>query len=462
MAAETAKHGRTLSFKTQSLSFRLALLAGAWVTAGLVLVWFLATGIVSQANKRTFDVRLVSLVDALAAATAMDDETPFLIRPVSEPRFDRPLSGFYYQIEGPSGALLTSRSLATELLPPGRTGHIGVLMDDIPGPRSQHLRLAERDIIPPNGAKPVHILVASAVDDMMHEDARTRELLGLGLLFLGIGVVGAVMLQVSVGLAGLRRLRGAVAELRVTGHFGRDFTVPSEIGPLVEEIDALVRQNRETVERARRHIGNLAHALRTRLSIMGNALDVDDVAVLRHELVESERLVQHHLARARTAALAGTAGADVSPIAVATDIAHALRLLFADRGLTIAVAGDPAVVARCEHADLAEMLGNLMENACKWAKSRVKVSVRTSHGQIIVLISDDGSGLSADQLREVRERGVRIDESVPGSGLGLAIATDLATLYGGSLNFVSPGPDGGLANYLILPAGRPLEKDLPR
>jgi len=443
-----------VTVRLPSLSARLAVLTGAWVALGLVVFWLWVTGIVSQAAERSFNARLVSQVDGLVAAVGLKDGQPYLIRQVSEPRFDRPLSGVYYQIEGPGGAVIASRSLGDQQLPPGTTGHSGILWADIPGPRGQHLRMAERDIVPLDGQGTMHIIVAADLDETMTDVLHMRRILGIGFVVLGGGLVGAVVLQVSLGLSGLRRLRGAVAELRAGGQVSDLPTLPSEVRPLVQEIDALVRQNRATVERARNHIGNLAHALRTRLSIMRNALDTGNTALVGGQLTDADRLVQHHLARARAASLSGTAAVDVSVADIAQDLSHALHILFVDRDLTIQVIGDPAIQVRCEREDLAEILGNLMENACKWATSRVRVTVRQNSSEVITTVSDDGPGLPADRLREVRDRGVRLDESVSGSGLGLAIANDLAALYGGSVELFSPGPDGGLAADLTLPAAR--------
>jgi signal transduction histidine kinase len=437
----------------RSLTTQLAFLAGTWVTVGMVIVWLVVTAIVAKEAQRGFDARLVSLADALAAAMVLHNGHAILVRPVSEPRFDQPLSGVYFQIESPDGSVRPSRSLWDTELPPGTFGHADVLMTDLPGPRGQHLRLAERDIVPEGETGTVHILVAMATDEMETGTLRTRQVLGAGFGALGAGVVGAVVLQVWAGLRRLRRLSGVVAELRTGGDVAMLKDVPNEVRPLVQEIEALVRQNRATVERTRGHVGNLAHALRTRLSIMRNALATGDTATLGRELTEADRLVQHHLTRARAAALSGTAASDVAVAAVARDIGGALRQLFADRRLDIAVTGDPDLLVRCEREDLAEMLGNLMENACKWGRSRVAVNVWAAGESVIATVSDDGPGLPESQPAPVLDRGVRLDETVPGSGLGLAIVADLATLYGGRLSLVSPGPDGGLAAHLALPRG---------
>ncbi len=439
----------------QSLTLRLGLLTTAWVTAGLTLVWLWTASIVANGIERVFDARLSSLLDALVVATALNGDHPYLIRPVSEPRFDQPLSGVYYQIQGPDKSLALSRSLWDQRLPDGVFGHDTVLSFDTPGPLGQHLRVMERDIHFPGNPGLVHVLVAIARDDTLAEIARTKETLAVGFALLGAGLAGAVVLQVSLGLRGLRRLSGAIADLRAGLRFGIDIPVPAEVQPLVAEIDALVQQNRETVERARGHIGNLAHALRTRLSVMRNALSAGDHDIAEQELAAAERLVQHHLARARAGSLAGAAASDVPAVALAGELRHALRLLFAEREIAIEIQGDPALRVRCDRADLAEMLGNLMENACKWARNRVTVGVARIGTSIVITVSDDGDGLLTEQLEKVRGRGVRLDETVPGTGLGLAITAELVALYGGRLGLEGNGPLGGLVAQLVLPAAAP-------
>ncbi len=435
---------------------QLAYMTAAWVTVGMVIVWFAVVASMSDTAMRSFDARLISLTDSLVAATDIRDGHPFLLRPVSEPRFALPLSGYYYQIEAPHHVLLRSRSLWDETLPDGRFGDPRVVLREITGPRGQHLRLAERDIVPTGASDTVHVLVAITDEETLADIARMRDHLAIGFALMGMGVVLAVVLQVSICMRHLRGLKAAVADLRE----GRDFNtirgLPSEVVPLVREIQALVLQNRETVERARNHVGNLAHALRTRLAVARNALDSGDVLAVTHEVAEAERLVQHHLARARAAALTHSAAVTVSLLDVADALALALRRLFAERDLTITAEGDPAISARCDRDDLMEMLGNLMENACKWARGRVRVAIACTENEASVMVSDDGPGLSADQLDPAIGRGIRMHEAEPGSGLGLAITADLAVLYGGRLELMSPGPDGGLAAMVFLPRGASL------
>jgi signal transduction histidine kinase len=254
------------------------------------------------------------------------------------------------------------------------------------------------------------------------------------------------------GLSPLRRVSRALAEIRDGRRERLAIAAPSEIAPLVAEVDALLVANRATVERARSHVGNLAHALKTPLAVLRNALDrtSPDVEAARAEASSLERLVHHHLARARVAALASSSAADASPLAIAEEVGGALRRLFGARDLLIEVDGDPGTRVRVDPQDLAEMLGNLMENACKWARQSVSVTVATDGTSVVVSVGDDGPGLPEDRRDAVLGRGVRLDERTAGSGLGLAIVSDLAALHGGGVE-ISRSSKGGLLARLRLP-----------
>ena len=441
-----------------SLTVRLVLLTGAWVACGLVAAWFLVSDQAASSIERSFDARLRGLLDAVVAGTELGgDGSPVMARPVSEPRLDRPLSGVYWQIEAPGGRIATSRSLWDQLLPAAAPGPPGVLLHSVPGPAGQHLRIAEREIALPDSEAKLRVRVAVAHDETHLEIERLRHGLALGFAVLGAGLVAGTVLGVSLLLAPLRRLRRAVADLRAGHGDSLHVSAPTEVRPLIAEIDALVAQNRTTVERARSHIGNLAHALRTDLAVLRNALEAPcgpDLDLARSQVAAAERLLAHHLARARTAALVGATASDVPVLEVATEVAAALRRLFAGRRLRIAVEGDATLRARCERQDLSEMLGNLTENACKWAEGEVTVTVTAAPARVRVEVRDDGPGLPAEQVPRALERGGRLDQAAPGSGLGLAIVADLAALYDGALELRTVG-QGGLRVTLSLPAGRP-------
>ncbi|TCZ52617.1 sensor histidine kinase [Roseicella aquatilis] len=444
-----------------SLALRLALLTALWVAGGLTVVGWFVSGLVIRQVEAAFDARTAGLLDAVAAATGLDPEgRPRLARPLPDPELERPLSGRYWQLAGPDGTVIRSRSLWDERLPPPREGAPPgeAVASDIAGPRGEPLRLVQRDVVPLRATAPVHVQVAVARAPVDAEIARLRRRLALAFGLLGIGLVAVVAAQVVLGMAPLRRLRQALAEVRdgTRERLGTE-PAPAEVAPLVAEIDALVAQNHATVERARAHLGNLAHALKTPVAVLRNALaaPAPDLATARAQAEELDRLVRHHLARARATALPGSArAAEVSPLEVAQEIGRALARLFAEEGVVIEASGDAAARVRVDRQDLAEMLGNLLENACKWATRRVQVAVTAEAGSVGIAVADDGPGLPEDARGAALIRGVRLDETAPGTGLGLAIVADLAGLHGGALTLGRSAGLGGLLAQLTLPGRR--------
>jgi len=422
-----------------------------WVAVGLaVTAWFVA-GIVERQIEAAADARLNGLMDAVIAVAATDASgRPRLDRVPAAGDFNQPFSGEYWHIAG-LGGVASSRSLWDDHLvapltgvPPGYP-----MVRNTRGPRGDRVRLLEMTVEIPGVSGPLTVQVAASRARTDAEIARLRRVLGLAFGVLGLGLVGGVAAQVVWGLRPLRAASEALAAVRAGKRDRLALAAPSEIAPLVEEVDALIGQNRETVERARAHLGNLAHALKTPVAVLANALHEPNpnVAVAAAQTRVIERIVQHHLARARSAALPGadTAAGRASPAAVAEEVAAALRRLQAERNLTIVVTGDPALRVRMDRQDLIEVIGNLMENACKWAERQVSVQVTSAndgagpvvaHSVVTVVVEDDGPGLPEDHPAAEAvavTRGERLDETVPGAGLGLAIVADLAGLYGGRL-----------------------------
>lgn len=448
-----------------SLTRRLTLLTTLWVAIGLGLMCWFVVRTDERQIETAADARLASLLDAVVAAAAFDPaEGPILTRPLADPEFDRPLSGHYWQITGPGGSQATSRSLwDSRLFPPLREPE-GIRARNMEGPRMERLRVLERDVqLEGRTARvPITVQVAVAREGTDGEIASLRQNVILAFVVVGTGLVTVVALLVIWGLRPLRRTQEELVEVREGRRQHMDVVAPTEIAPLVAEIEALIEQNRATVDRARNHVGNLAHALKTPIAVLRNALESGDIASARGQSATLERLVQHHLRRARAGALAGTAGAESMPLAVAEALATALRRLTAARGIAIRVAGEAEARIRADSQDLTEMLGNLMENACKYGLGRVSVRVRSeAPGRVSIEVEDDGPGLPEGEDGAALLRGVRLDEAKPGSGLGLAIVSDLAALYDGHLTLGKGQRLGGLVARLDLP-GRLATESLPR
>lgn len=287
-----------------------------------------------------------------------------------------------------------------------------------------------------------------------------RAFMGHMLLFLGVGVAclvgGAV--YVRTGLSSIDGLRRDLTEVR-HGHQPRlDGTYPTEVQPLADDLNVLLDHRERTVARAVAKAGDLAHGLKTPLAVLAQEAEraeqdghAELATVMRAQVERMQRQVDYHLAHARAAASGATLGARCAVRDSVDGLARTLLHLHAARRLAIDVAVPPEHAVRGQREDLDEMLGNLLDNACKWARTRISVTSTTADGYVAIVIDDDGPGLAASLREAVLQRGVRADEAEPGSGFGLAIVRDLAEVYGGSIA-LSAAPSGGLRATLRLPA----------
>lgn len=445
--------------KGRSLGRRLIAGAALWVALAL-----LASGLVLYELFRAhvtaaLEAALIADLNQVIAALEVDaDGAPRLVQRPANPLFERPYSGRYWQVNGGEVATLTSRSLwdTTLLLPDDALPDGALHRHVVIGPGDRPLLALERSMRLPEHATPLRVTIAAALAEIDEPLRRFGTTLALSLLALGIGLVGAVVLQVRIGLQPLTRLRTALGELqggkrtRLTGAW------PSEIRPLVDDFDGVLEQNARFLERARTQAGNLAHALKTPLSILRNAAEdtaTPLAAVVRAQVDAMQTQVDHHLARARAAAAAQLPGAHANVSAIAQQLSRTLTKLYAARGIDIDVQGDRGAVFRGEAEDLMELLGNLLDNACKWAHAHVVVRL-TAGERLVITVDDDGPGLAPEHRETALRRGARLDESAPGSGLGLAIVRDLVDAYGGALA-LDTSPLGGLRVRLELPGGQP-------
>ena len=434
--------------------------AALWITAALVIGGLLISALFRDSVEQNFDARLSVHVDSLIAVTRYDNSGRLILsRTLPDPRFDLPYSGWYWQISDDRGAvLIRSRSLWDQTLgitAPGQQG--GMQTQQVEGPDGAMLRVRFIDVtLPemPRQAPPVRFAVAADSSELKGELRPFNLALLWSMSALGLGLAVAVAVQVRVGLRPLRRIRIALSDIRGgrTERMAGDW--PSEVQPLVRELDSLLDHNTAVLGRARTHVGNLAHALKTPLAVLGNesarkkgprtdAID-RQVAIMR-------RWVDHYLSRASAAATGAVLGARTPVGPVVADLQRTLERIHVDRPVAIVSHVEDEILAfRGERQDLEEMIGNLLDNACKWASSRVEVTAAPVDGRLAVTIDDDGAGLPESRHGEALGRGRRLDESSPGSGLGLAIVSDIAGLYGGDLH-LEASPLGGLRCVLALP-----------
>ncbi len=445
-----------------SIRRRLVMSSAACCIVILLVAGIALTTFYRNVAERGFDERLQVYIRELVAdlASPLDDgSSPGSL---GEPRFELPLSGWYWQITRLGGErpdIRGSRSLVGGQIPSleqlgVRTSRRGLREAYVSGPDTRTLRAMERFIDVGEDGQFL-VLVAGPADEIEEEITEFRRWLALTFTLLGFALVGATLLQSAYSLKPLRRLGEAIEGVR-TGEASRiDGQYPPDLAPLSAELNLLIDANHEILERARTQVGNLAHALKTPLSVIVNEAGASKTPLagkVREQAAVMRDQVQYYLDRARAAALSGALGGATEIAPVVAAFSRIFTRIHAEKGLAFESRIAEGVKFRGEKQDLEEMLGNLIDNACKWAAATVVVSTEQEEGSTSVrlIIEDDGPGLPEGAAREALRRGRRLDESKPGSGLGLSIVGDLAKLYGGGLD-LQRSALGGVRAVLTLP-----------
>ena len=450
--------------RRNSLAFRLVASAGLWCALVLSSAGYLLSAVFGDTVERNFDSRLGVILEGLVAGSEIDPEGRLQLRlQLGEPRFAQPLSGWYWQVNRAGQVLDRSPSLWDETLPVALPAGRLSALEDIAGPAGEPLRLLVRAISLPDTATPLLYAVAGDRAEILAERQRFNRLLALALAVLFGGLLGALLLQVRVALEPVRRIETALAAIRGGLTRRLEGRFPAELEPLAAELNALIAYGEALIERARTHVGNLAHGLKTPLAVLANEATRREgprAELIDRQVAQMRKLVDHHLARAQAVATGSILGARTEVLPVLEDLRRTLPRIYAERDLAITVACPEGLAFRGARQDLEEMLGNLLDNACKWAAHAVHAEARREGGRLRVTIDDDGAGLSAQERADVLGRGRRLDERMPGSGLGLAIVADIALLYGGTLT-LERAASGGLSARLDLPAAT-VRQDTPR
>jgi signal transduction histidine kinase len=461
--------------RATSLRFRLLAATLVALTLALLLAGVLLSGLFRDHVMRQFEAALTQQLDQVTARLEFDAAGQPLIDPqaLSDPRWQKPYSGLYWQLDRTAAdglaraGVLRSRSLWDTSLPllADELADGAVHVHQGKGPLDAPLLILERKVsIAEQPDARWRIVVAADMQDVAGAVASFNGVMAASLAVLLVLLVLAALAQVAVGLSPLRAMQRALADVhegrtqRLQGRF------PTEVQPLIDDFNDVLDRNTEVVARARTQAGNLAHALKTPLSVLDQAAagtlaaahDSELARLVKEQVGLSRRHIDWHLARARVAATQRLPGQRTAVGPVLAGLVRVMERVHAARGLSITVlAADAPLFFAGEEQDLQEMLGNLLDNACKWAGSSVTVHAEPVRGsappQVQIHIQDDGPGIEAAHLASVGARGVRLDESVPGTGLGLAIVQDLVGLYGGDLS-LQPAAGGGLRATLRLPA----------
>jgi signal transduction histidine kinase len=456
--------------RANSLALRLFLWATGWTVVILIVTGIALSTLYRHAVERSFDRRLDVYLRTLVADVASPEEgADKYPQSIGEPLFELPLSGWYWQVtrlDTKAPEVHSSRSLWDSNLPRLPIDRSAAATEYrqgyAQGPEDQDLRMVERNVdLGSDGRYLIAVAGdASEIDDETHGFDRA---IGFTFAALTAALLLTTALQVRFGLAPLTRISESLAAIRSGRAERLEGEFPVEIASLARETNALIDANREIVERARTHVGNLAHALKTPLSVIVNEAAARGNDPLAHKVLEQTDIMRDQVARqlerARLAARSTVIGTLIDVPPVVTALARTMEKLHHARDIAIDIDVPDHARFRGEQQDLEEMIGNLVDNGCKWALSRVAIEVTAEHASandtkptVRIIVDDDGPGLGPAERERVAQRGQRLDETKPGSGLGLSIVVELAGLYGGVLT-LGTAPIGGLRAELALPGG---------
>ena len=444
-----------------SLSGRLLAGSAVFTLVALVFTLVLMRQVLGHFVTGQIDQRLDNKIVALASEVRADPNGSIRIDGDADgPPFDKPRHHSFWWLEGPRNAVHTAWLHDGDFTPPS-AAEIAALppspppapplppdaSDESPPPdkgrpqtidstalggMAMHMRVARRTI----GTLPVTIVVAAPMKAIAGPMREAMTTIGIAMVGLGLALLAATFAQVRLGLRPLGRLRADVAAVRGGRASAVPLAQPREIMPLVVELNSLLEQNAANLARARRHVANLAHGLKTPLATL--SLNVDRLPDAERQSLRDlvdlvERRIRHHLGRARAAALDGPARSQTRLAGRLRDLTDALSKIYAAKAVTLVLDCAADIAVACEPQDVDEILGNLLDNAFKFTRARVDCAVRTATTHVVITIADDGPGLRPDDIARVLRAGQRLDEDVPGHGFGLTIARELAELYAGEL-----------------------------
>jgi signal transduction histidine kinase len=439
--------------RARSLTWRMILISAVWIVLLLGLGGYALDRVLVSAITDNFDAQLEYVLTAMVASSEIDPEgAVYFTRQMADQRFLEPYSGVYFQISGRGYEPYPSRSLWDRRL------RVAPHQDNAPHYydsdefQGEKLRIVERDVRLPGSPVSWRFQVAQSRDVLDEQIGVLRQTMFRSFGVLGLGLILLAVIQAVYGLWPLRRVRRALVAIRSGRKARIEERLPREIEPLVDELNDLLAHNETQAEEARRHAGNLAHALKTPLTVITNAATAkaDDLgATVIREATTMRRQVDHHLARARAIGRRSSSRARAPVWPSLEAVQRALSRLHEQ--VTVDVAGDRQAAVRVERQDLDEMLGNLIENAAKYGNGRVFVTVCARPETVEIDIEDDGPGIPAAERASIFDRGARLDTGKPGTGLGLAIVRDVAQIYGGAIALEESEDLGGLLARLTLP-----------
>ncbi|MEM9435459.1 MAG: sensor histidine kinase [Pseudomonadota bacterium] len=418
----------------RSILTRLLIAVSIWCAVSIAVATVALLFLFRDSVSTQVDEELNSQLIQLVSLTEPDGSGSFRLRSqMADPRFSRPQSSWVWQVQRGERVILQSASLG----PVGAnvTGLEAPLgeVDEFSGPSGRALTGVSRQITPRFSQERLTFVVARPSDEIRAAIARFRNLVLVVLALFFIGQITAAALLLRLGLRPLAELRQWVADMREGDAPRRDVSWPTEIRPVAREIEELEGHVERLVARARGQAADLAHAIKTPLTVLRQiteTLDHQEAGQLRKQNDRIDAALQRHLAHVRTSGR-GTQAIHVKT--VVDDLGLALEKTMELKGLSLTRDLDEHALLRCDENDLYEIIGNLMDNACKWAKSRVAVTVRQDESRLSVVVEDDGPGIAPSDVETLMGRGHRADTATPGHGIGLSIVRETVELYAGTL-----------------------------
>ena len=443
-----------------SLAVRLFFSATIWIIFTLVSAGLLLSDLNEKTNFTAFDDRLNLLLETLIGASRVDSSDSItVVSTIGDPRFFQPYSGWYWQVNNGTKTLVRSRSMWDQVftsdkrLIGGRSQFIDSVNQTNESDKfieTKKLHIIERNISFPGIDSPVTFIVSGDTEEYQQNINKFDNTLSVILFILGTGLMIAVFLQVKFGLLPLNKIKASLFKVRNGDEDKLKESYPLEVQPLASEINELLDHNAKIIDRAKTHVGNLAHVLKTPLAVISNEIKTED-NIMNNQVILMKRHIDRYLKKAHLESVGTFSKEKINIIDLVKKMISIFKKLYPDVQLNLDESVQEAFVFGSMD-DLEEVIGNIIENACKYGKNKIEVEIRISEkNNLQLVISDDGLGLSQEQMNKVFARGFRIDEQKPGTGLGLNIVKDIVETYMKGKVTLSKSKLGGLEVNILLP-----------
>ena len=443
-----------------SLAVRLFFSATIWIIFTLVSAGLLLSDLNEKTNFTAFDDRLNLLLETLIGASRVDSSDSItVVSTIGDPRFFQPYSGWYWQVNNGTKTLVRSRSMWDQVftsdkrLIGGRSQFIDSVNQMNESDKfieTKKLHIIERNISFPGIDSPVTFIVSGDTEEYQQNINKFDNTLSVILFILGTGLMIAVFLQVKFGLLPLNKIKASLFKVRNGDEEKLKESYPLEVQPLASEINELLDHNAKIIDRAKTHVGNLAHVLKTPLAVISNEIKTED-NIMNNQVILMKRHIDRYLKKAHLESVGTFSREKINIIDLVKKMISIFKKLYPEVQINLDESVQEAFVFGSMD-DLEEVIGNIIENACKYGKNKIEVEIRISEkNNLQLVISDDGLGLSQEQMNKVFARGFRIDEQKPGTGLGLNIVKDIVETYMKGKVTLSKSKLGGLEVNILLP-----------